>query len=369
MPKIVSFTIDGKPCQAAAGTLLVAAATENGVYIPTLCNYPGIPPKGSCRICTVKIDGRLATACTSRVLAGHGGAGHHTRAGGVPRLRRGDALRRGQPPLPLLREERELRAAGPGLPLPHDGTAVPLRVSPARRRRVAPEDPQGPQPLHPVQALRPRDPRRAWQDDLRLRAARRPAGDQHRPRDLAGRERRHRAAGRGHLPRRAPSSARRRASTCPSAGAVSTGNPIGSDVAGGREERGRQEDHRRPRRWPAASAATCRSWTSTSGSSSSSSSSSSTSRRSTTSRTSPRHCDIGLIEGGCCNDDNVHVLQRVPQALHDPGLGRASAPSWADCPRCATASRWRNACEEAYLNGPDGATTRRGSSPTTPTSR
>ncbi len=70
MPKIVSFTIDGKPCQAAAGTLLAAAATENGVYIPTLCNYPGIPPKGSCRICTVRIDGRLATACTSRVMAG-----------------------------------------------------------------------------------------------------------------------------------------------------------------------------------------------------------------------------------------------------------------------------------------------------------
>src|SRR5271157_4664759 len=70
MPKIVAFTIDGKTCQAAAGTLLVAAAVENGIYIPTLCNYPGIPPKGSCRICTVKIDGRLATACTSRVIAG-----------------------------------------------------------------------------------------------------------------------------------------------------------------------------------------------------------------------------------------------------------------------------------------------------------
>ena len=69
MAKIAAFTIDGKKCQAAAGTLLVAAATENGVYIPTLCNYPGIPPKGACRICTVRINGRLATACTSRVLA------------------------------------------------------------------------------------------------------------------------------------------------------------------------------------------------------------------------------------------------------------------------------------------------------------
>ncbi len=36
MPKIVSFTIDGKKCQAAAGTLLIAAANENGVYIPSL---------------------------------------------------------------------------------------------------------------------------------------------------------------------------------------------------------------------------------------------------------------------------------------------------------------------------------------------
>ena len=69
MPKIIAFTIDGKPCQAAGGSLLIAAATENGVYIPTLCNYPGVPPKGSCRICTVRINGRLATACTSRVMA------------------------------------------------------------------------------------------------------------------------------------------------------------------------------------------------------------------------------------------------------------------------------------------------------------
>ncbi|HTZ51179.1 MAG TPA: 2Fe-2S iron-sulfur cluster-binding protein [Spirochaetia bacterium] len=69
MAKLVTFSIDGKPCLAAAGAQLVAAATENGLYIPTLCNYPGIPPKGACRICTVRINGRLATACTSRVIA------------------------------------------------------------------------------------------------------------------------------------------------------------------------------------------------------------------------------------------------------------------------------------------------------------
>ena len=40
------------------------AAKENGIYIPTLCNYPGVKPKGSCRICTVKVNGRMMTACT-----------------------------------------------------------------------------------------------------------------------------------------------------------------------------------------------------------------------------------------------------------------------------------------------------------------
>ena len=66
----IKFVIDGKECQAKAGTYLVDAARENGVYIPTLCNYEGLKPKGSCRICTVKVNGRPTTACTTPVHDG-----------------------------------------------------------------------------------------------------------------------------------------------------------------------------------------------------------------------------------------------------------------------------------------------------------
>jgi [NiFe] hydrogenase diaphorase moiety small subunit len=70
MSNKVTFTIDGKECKAAGGISIVEAAKENGIYIPTLCNFPGLKPKGSCRICTVKVNGRLMTACTSPVQEG-----------------------------------------------------------------------------------------------------------------------------------------------------------------------------------------------------------------------------------------------------------------------------------------------------------
>jgi [NiFe] hydrogenase diaphorase moiety small subunit len=70
MSNKIKFEIDGKECQSEEGKYLVDAAKENGIYIPTLCNYEGLKPKGSCRICTVRINGRLATACTSPVHEG-----------------------------------------------------------------------------------------------------------------------------------------------------------------------------------------------------------------------------------------------------------------------------------------------------------
>lgn len=70
MSNKVTFKIDDKECKATGGNSIVEAAKENGIYIPTLCNFPGLKPKGSCRICTIKINGRLMTACTSPVQEG-----------------------------------------------------------------------------------------------------------------------------------------------------------------------------------------------------------------------------------------------------------------------------------------------------------
>ncbi|PKP54184.1 MAG: NADP oxidoreductase [Bacteroidetes bacterium HGW-Bacteroidetes-1] len=70
MSNLIKFKIDGVECMAEAGTYIIEAAKKNGVYIPTLCNMPNLKPKGSCRICTVKINGRLMTSCTTPVADG-----------------------------------------------------------------------------------------------------------------------------------------------------------------------------------------------------------------------------------------------------------------------------------------------------------
>ena len=67
MSQYVRFSVDGTECMGIRGQYLVDAARENGVYIPTLCNFPGVKPKGGCRICTVRVNGKLMTACTTPV--------------------------------------------------------------------------------------------------------------------------------------------------------------------------------------------------------------------------------------------------------------------------------------------------------------
>ncbi|MBN1982174.1 MAG: (2Fe-2S)-binding protein [Chitinivibrionales bacterium] len=70
MNAIVRFTIDKKECMASAGSSVLAAACENDLYIPSLCNYPNAKPRGCCRVCTVRINGKLATACTTPIAEG-----------------------------------------------------------------------------------------------------------------------------------------------------------------------------------------------------------------------------------------------------------------------------------------------------------
>jgi len=66
----IKFKIDHKECEADYGQTLVEAARENGIYIPTLCHLHGEKPCGSCRVCTVKINGRFTTACTTPIECG-----------------------------------------------------------------------------------------------------------------------------------------------------------------------------------------------------------------------------------------------------------------------------------------------------------
>lgn len=67
----VKINIDGKDYQVLAGKKLVDAAKENGIYIPTLCHFREMNPSlGTCRICTVNVNGKFTTSCTTKVQEG-----------------------------------------------------------------------------------------------------------------------------------------------------------------------------------------------------------------------------------------------------------------------------------------------------------
>jgi len=66
----IKFSIDGKECSGTKGQMLVDAAADNNVYIPTLCHLRGEHPAGSCRICTVKVNGRNMSGCTTPIEDG-----------------------------------------------------------------------------------------------------------------------------------------------------------------------------------------------------------------------------------------------------------------------------------------------------------
>jgi NADH dehydrogenase/NADH:ubiquinone oxidoreductase subunit G len=65
----VSIRIDGRPLNVAKGLTILQAARQNEIYIPTLCDFPGLPPHGGCRMCIVEIQGKAVTptACTALV--------------------------------------------------------------------------------------------------------------------------------------------------------------------------------------------------------------------------------------------------------------------------------------------------------------
>jgi [NiFe] hydrogenase diaphorase moiety small subunit len=67
---MATFSLDGQDVAFAPDETILQAATRAGRFIPHLCWVPEFPPHGSCRLCTVQVDGRAGAACTLKAAAG-----------------------------------------------------------------------------------------------------------------------------------------------------------------------------------------------------------------------------------------------------------------------------------------------------------
>ena len=65
-----TFLLDGEEVPFQPGQTVIQAALAAGRYIPHLCYHPEFKPHGSCKVCTVKVNGRTAASCTLPAQAG-----------------------------------------------------------------------------------------------------------------------------------------------------------------------------------------------------------------------------------------------------------------------------------------------------------
>lgn len=65
-----TLTIDGRDIPFTPGQTIIEAATAADVYIPHLCHNPEFKPHGSCKLCTVQVNGRNCSACTMPAAEG-----------------------------------------------------------------------------------------------------------------------------------------------------------------------------------------------------------------------------------------------------------------------------------------------------------
>ena len=66
----IKFTIDGRDITGQPGQTILKAAEAVGIYIPHLCAYKNLVPQGSCRICSVRVNGRVQAACVQTISDG-----------------------------------------------------------------------------------------------------------------------------------------------------------------------------------------------------------------------------------------------------------------------------------------------------------
>lgn len=65
-----TIMIDGQVIAFQEGQTIMDAALAAGVYIPHLCHNPEFRPHGSCKLCTVTVNGRNVASCTMPAAEG-----------------------------------------------------------------------------------------------------------------------------------------------------------------------------------------------------------------------------------------------------------------------------------------------------------
>ena len=70
MAETFTITVDGREIEAKPGQTILEATEAAGVYVPRLCWMKDLTPAGSCRVCTVRVNGRPQAACTQPVSPG-----------------------------------------------------------------------------------------------------------------------------------------------------------------------------------------------------------------------------------------------------------------------------------------------------------
>ena len=72
----ISLTIDGRIVRADEGQTVLEAASNDGIYIPSLCAYRDLKPLAeevpdrACQLCLVDVGGQVVLSCTTPVAEG-----------------------------------------------------------------------------------------------------------------------------------------------------------------------------------------------------------------------------------------------------------------------------------------------------------
>ena len=130
MSATIKLMIDGQEISARPGQTILEAAEENGVWIPRLCAHEELEPVGSCRVCTVKVNGRPQAACVQR------------------RLQQGVALVRPRAPVGVPRQAGQQRGAAAYTQSPHLALLGSVAgANPSERHRCSTKCPRQDSPI------------------------------------------------------------------------------------------------------------------------------------------------------------------------------------------------------------------------------